>query len=274
MKRVIIAWLATLCIAPVSAQTYNELAERAIEAIEQDSLEKAEELIREALRLEPKNEHNALLFSNLGTIQRRQRKYEQALESYSFSLNFAPLSVPLLMNRATLLMEMGREEEARIDYSLVLDKAPDNREALLMRAFIYMQQRNYPFARADYRRLLQLDPSHYNGRLGLATLEQKEKKPEAALEILNSLIAEHTDDAVLYIARAGVEHDLLHTELAMMDLEEAIRLNESLPEAYLMRGQIYLDQKKKEQAKRDFEQAMRLGVPHSELRDLLQKCRK
>ena len=66
---------------PVFSQTYQELCDRAITYTEQDSLPQAEDYIRRALKLEPANPHNALLFSNLGTIQRRQRQYEQALES-------------------------------------------------------------------------------------------------------------------------------------------------------------------------------------------------
>ena len=58
-----------------------------------------------------------------------------------------------------------------------------------------------------------------------------------------------------------------------MDLEEAIRLDASQAEAYLIRGEIYLSLKKKELAKRDFEKAISLGVPHAELRTLLLKCK-
>lgn len=36
-----------------------------------------------------------------------------------------------------------------------------------------------------------------------------------------------------------------HVDLAMMDLEEAIKLDSSQTEAYLIRGQIYLSQKKR-----------------------------
>lgn len=151
-----------------------------------------------------------------------------------------------------------------------------------MRAYIYMRQRNYNFAKSDYERLLKLAPRSYNGRLGLATLEQKEGKYEAALSILNAMIAEKGGEAtrlttqqyaVLYVARAGVEQDMKHVDLAMMDLEEAIKLDPSQTEAYLIRGQIYLSQKKKELAKRDFEKAISLGVPQGDLRELLLQCK-
>ena len=230
--------------------------------------------------LEPANPHNALLFSNLGTIQRRQRQYEQALESYNFALNIAPRAVPILLNRAAVYMELGRNNLAQADYSLVLDLEKNNEEALLMRAYIYMQQREYKMAKADYERLL--NPASYNGRLGLATLEQKEGKYEEALSVLNNMIAttgetsqlSSSQYAMLYVARAGVEKDLNHIDMALVDLEEAIRLDSSQPEIYLMRGEIYLAQKKKDLAKRDFEKAVSLGVPQADLRDLLQQTRK
>ena len=281
MVRIIIALLFCFPVA-LSAQTYQQLSEKAIECIEKDSFHRAEELLLQALKLEPKNAKNALLFSNLGLAQRRLGEYDKALESYSFALNFAPLAVPILLDRAAIYMETGRTDRAYTDYCRVLDEDKQNIEALLMRAYIYMRQRNYNFAKSDYERLLKLAPRSYNGRLGLATLEQKEGKYEAALSILNAMIAEKGGEAtrlttqqyaVLYVARAGVEQDMKHVDLAMMDLEEAIKLDPSQTEAYLIRGQIYLSQKKKELAKRDFEKAISLGVPQGDLRDLLLQCK-
>ena len=284
MKKLFLSFL--LCggigVSPAFSQTYEELSERAATATEQDSLTQAEGYIRQALKLEPANPHNALLFSNLGIIQQRRQQYEQALESYTLALNIAPRAVPVLLNRAALYLELGKEDLARIDYSLVLDMDKDNQEALLMRAYAHMQQRNYKSARADYEHLLKIVPQSYNGRLGLAMLEQKEKKYEAALSILNSMLAGKevssavltaSQTAVLYTARAGVEKDMEHTDFARVDLEEAIRLDSSQPEAYLMRGQLYLSQKKKELAKRDLEKAASLGIPQADVRELLLQCK-
>lgn len=282
MKKLIFQLLLSVVLSvPAFSQTYQELSGHAITCTEQDSLEQAKDYIRQALKLEPANPHNALLFSNLGTIYRRQRQYEQALESYTFGLNIAPRAVPILLNRAAIYLELGRDELAQADYSLVLDLEKDNEEALLMRAYIYMQRREYKMARADYERLLKLTPESYNARLGLATLEQKEGKYEAALSVLNDMIAGKnglsqltpSQHAVLYVARAGVEKDLQHIDMALIDLEEALRLDVSQTEAYLIRGEIYLSQKKKEQAKRDFEKAISLGVPQADLRALLQQCK-
>ena len=262
MVRIIIALL--FCFPAVAfAQTYQQLSERAIECIEKDSLPKAEELLLQALKLEPKNAKNALLFSNLGLVQRRLGEFDKALESYSFALNFAPLAVPILLDRAAIYMEMGKTDRAYTDYCQVLDEDKQNKEALLMRAYIYVLRRDYPAARMDYNRLLELDPQSYSGRLGLATLEQKEGKFREALEILNKMITATPDDATLYIARADVEREM----------EEAIRLDAASADAYLLRGNIYLTQKKKGLAKADFEKAISLGVPPADLHEQLKQCK-
>ena len=258
MVRIIIALL--FCFPAVAfAQTYQQLSERAIECIEKDSLPKAEELLLQALKLEPKNAKNALLFSNLGLVQRRLGEFDKALESYSFALNFAPLAVPILLDRAAIYMEMGKTDRAYTDYCQVLDEDK--------------LRRDYPAARIDYNRLLELDPQSYSGRLGLATLEQKEGKFRESLEILNKMITATPDDATLYIARADVEREMKHEDLALVDLEEAIRLDAASADAYLLRGNIYLAQKKKGLAKADFEKAISLGVPPADLHEQLKQCK-
>ena len=278
----LITLLFALCLATSAmAQSYTELFERSAAALEQDSLTQAEGLIRQALKLDPANEHNALLLSNLGWLQRRQHRYEEALDSYTYALNFAPLAASILMDRATLLMEMGREARARVDYSLVLDLEPHNQEALLMRAYIHQRERNYKEARADYDTLLSVAPRHFQGRLGLATLCQKEQKYESALLLLNTLIEEErlaaTPEAnrlaLLYLAKAHVEWEQGWAEPALADLDASMEASAQLSEAYLLRGQILLSQGKKRPAKNCFLRARELGVTDAELREWMQQCK-
>ena len=185
------------------------------------------------------------------------------------------------MNHATLSLELGRYDAARADYSQVIELEPHHEEALLMRAYIYMQQRVYKFARQDYDTLLRYAPMNYSGRLGLATLHQREQRYEEALKVLDGMLADKggevvysdADLAVAYVARAGVELDRHRDDLALLDLNEAIRLDAGQAEAYMMRGQVYLMRDKKAQAKRDFEKAVSLGMPQSEVREWLVRCK-
>ena len=92
MKRITILLLGWLVCSQLSAQTYEEWIARAMDAVEKDSLYQAEQSFKEALKLEPANMRNALVFSNLGTVQRRMGKNKEALESYSLALNLTPYS--------------------------------------------------------------------------------------------------------------------------------------------------------------------------------------
>ena len=91
----------------LSAQTYQELSEKAVECVGKDSLVQAEDLLKQALKLEPKNAHNALLFSNLGLVQRKLGRYNDAVESYTYALNIAPLAVPILFESCCHLSGTG-----------------------------------------------------------------------------------------------------------------------------------------------------------------------
>jgi tetratricopeptide (TPR) repeat protein len=88
-----------------------------------------------------------------------------------------------------------------------------------------------------------------------------------ALDKANSLITSSPDDATLYLVRADIERESGHSDLALLDLDNAIKLDDTLSDAYILRGDIYLTQGKKQLAKGDFEKAMSLGVPTSQLHD-------
>ena len=93
--------------------------------------------------MEPGNARNALLFSNLGTVQKRMGKTDEAIESYTMALNITPYSTAMLLNRASLYLDKGLTDKAYLDYCNVIDLLPENQEARMFRAYIYMQRRQY-----------------------------------------------------------------------------------------------------------------------------------
>ena len=141
MKRVYLYMVAMLVCFQLSAQTYDEWISHGMDAVERDSLFQAEEAFKKALQLDPSNMRNALLFSNLGTVQRRMGKNKEAIESYSLALNLTPYSITMLLNRASLYLDMDYLDKAYLDYCNVIDLDEGNLEALQFRAYIYMRRR-------------------------------------------------------------------------------------------------------------------------------------
>ena len=256
MKRILLCLICIFSLLGSKAQSYNELVEKAMDYTFKDSLQQAEELFREALRLDPYNARNALLFSNLGTV-----------------LNITPYATAILLNRATLYMEKNLTEKAYLDYCNVIDLLPNDKEARLFRAYIYMKRRQYKEARIDYNVILGIDAKHKAARLGLAMLDQKEGRYIAARDGMNLLIEDYPKDASLYKMRANLELEQNLPDAALLDLEEALKLDARDADTHVMMGDIYLQMEKKHEAREAYEKAVSLGVPRMELMEKLKKCK-
>ena len=274
MKRIYLYMVMMLACCHLSSQTYDGLIARAMSAVEKDSLYQAETLFKEALKKEPANLRNALLFSNLGTIQRRMGKNKEALESYSLALNLTPYSKTMLLNRASLYLEMDYLDKAYVDYCNVIDLDAKNQEALQFRAYIYMRRREYQEAKNDYQRLLEVVPGDKTARIGMAMVNQKLQRYRESLEEFNRLIVDYPKDVSLLKARAELEVEMNTLELALLDLESAVKLAPNDAEIFVMCGDIYMAQGRKREAYRAFEKAIELGVPRPELQDRLKASKK
>ena len=274
MKRIYLYMVMMLACCHLSAQTYDELIVRAMSAVEKDSLYQAETLFKEALKKEPANLRNALLFSNLGTIQRRMGKNKEALESYSLALNLTPYSKTMLLNRASLYLEMDYLDKAYVDYCNVIDLDAKNQEALQFRAYIYMRRREYQEAKNDYQRLLEVVPGDKTARIGMAMVNQKLQRYRESLEEFNRLIVDYPKDVSLLKARAELEVEMKTLELALLDLECAVKLAPNDAEIFVMCGDIYMAQGRKREAYRAFEKAIELGIPRPELQERLKASKK
>lgn len=269
MKRYSLFLFLLVCGRLLSAQTYRDYVQQGLAAMAADSLELAEHLLRQALKADPAQKSNALLFGHIGQIQQRQQRYEEALESYTLGINLSPHTMGLLLDRASLYMRLGREEKALVDYSDVLDLNPEHREALLFRAYIYSRGRQYRLARTDFNALLRLDPTHEQALLGLALLDDKDNRPNEAMEIMNRLVSLYPAHASLYAVRGGMEKDRKMYELALLDFDKAVALEPENADYRLCRAQYYMEVRRRKEARADLETALRLGASPEEVASLM-----
>ena len=237
--------MASLCLVAVAAQaqSYKEYVRKALDAMSMDSTEVAERLFREAMRVEPAQRSNAMIYYQIGRMQEHRGKLEKALESYTMGLNVAPHVLPLRMARAKLYMQLGNKEKALVDYSDVLDWKADEQEALFMRAYIYTEQRLYKKA-----------------RIGLVLLNEKDNRPREAMEQINAMVAAAPDHAILYAVRAGLEQTRKQYEAAEADFTKAISLEPKNIDYLLNRAALYIETKRKKEARADLDKAMELGA--------------
>ena len=255
------------------AQSYHEIVERAMSCTLNDSLVQAEQLFEQALKMDPKNARNSLLFSNLGTVQKRLGKTEEAIESYTMALNITPYATSILLNRGALYLDKGLLDKAYVDYCNVIDLLPENQEARLFRAYIYMQQRRYDEARIDYNVIIGKDLKHKSARIGLVLLDQYQGRLLAARDGLNLLIYDYPEDASLLKMRANLELEEKSPDAALNDLEEAARMSPKDAGLFCQLGDVYLMLKKNKDAEKAFEKAVALGISRVALKERFKACR-
>lgn len=259
------------------AQTYDELIDLSFHYIDKNELSAAEQTLKEAMRKEPDNPRNVFLLSNLGTVQRREGKKEEALLSYSSALAQTPKSTTLLANRASLYAEMRQTDHAIADYTSLLLVDDKDEQALYERGLLYLSIKDYISAEIDFEKILEVNPNTLSGRKGLATICTLRGQYDEAERIYIFLIDRVSDDPDLYLGRAELYMLINKNNHALADINKAIDLQTGReqrdPYAYILRAQVKLRQYEKISAKKDIEQAITLGYDKKIGEELLKLCK-
>lgn len=122
----ILTFLISICALHTGAQTftstYVELADSADQYIKLGQWHDAERVIIRALRHEPANKSNYLLWSNLSLVRTELENYPGAIEACDIGLTTAPRSTILLTNRARAYMGLGDTSAAIKDLDSALEE--------------------------------------------------------------------------------------------------------------------------------------------------------
>lgn len=252
-------------------QQYAECITRSFDYLEQDSLPQAESAIREALRLQPGNPSNGMLLGNMGSIQRRMGRLQEAEQSYTIGLGFLPQNVTLLSSRASLYAEMEEYEKAIDDYTSVIYHEPENEGAYYERALCRLMHQDTLGARLDLEQIDSFNPQSAKARLGMAYVYKAQQMYREAAELYDALIERNPKSAQLYRERAEVHYLSARWAAALDDIGHSIRIDPRDPYSYILRAQIRYAKGDKEYARRDLNQALELGLSRTEAEFLIQK---
>lgn len=254
------------------AQDYEQWIESSFKYIEENKLDSAEVALKNALNADPGNVKNIFLLNNLGTLQRRQQKYKEALESYSLALNRAPKNSALLSARASLFAELGNFPNALIDYNTLLEENPTNEEALYQRGLLSIERKDFEQAKQDFTKLLELQPQNLFAHLGFATLYKIEGMYAEAENIYNYLEDKEPDYAGIYEGRAELFLLMEKASKALADINKAIKMHPETtdPYLYILRAKAKLLLYEKPSAAEDIQKAVTLGYDRKAANVLLE----
>ena len=209
-----------------------------------------------------------LLMSLTMQAQEDRKALRDSLKQAMETLSYHPDSVDLRLRKAAWNMQLGEWQYAKDEYDWVISHQPDNLAARYYRAYANTQLRRYNFARLDYENVLRVVPGNFDARLGLALLNQKDHHYTEAMDGVNILVSSYPDSATAWAARAGIEKERDMKELAVYDYGEALRREPNNRDWLLARADLLIALRRYEEARKDLDRLVALGVARGELREM------
>lgn len=252
-------------------KTYDDWVTESFDWLEADSLHLAEIALQEAMRLEPANSRNAMLFTNLGTIQRKLGKWQDAEISYTCALALLPNQTDIIRNRASLYAEMEDYDKAISDYTDIIIQNATDEDAYYQRALCRLMNKDTIGARMDLELIDKFNPKSAKARLGMAYVYKTCGEYGLAAELYDVLLEANPQNAMLLRERAEVYYLSGRMGAALQDINQSISLQPKDPISYLIRANIRLAKGDKEYARRDLNLAQEMGLPKNISFDLEKK---
>lgn len=237
--------------------TYIELADSADYYISRKKWLEAESVIIKALKHEPANKSNFLLWSNLGIVRENLDNYDGAIEAYTVGLATAPKSTVLLTNRARAYLVKNEKKHALNDLQKALEmdstlQWPLKMEGLLYASLgeqdkalvsfrsyterygkdadisetagnIYASRSNVDDALICYRESYKLNPSPETLEKIVLTAYLFGRIDEVEEEIMEG-VKKYPRDGMMYLMRAMLNKSRYQTDAYESDLKTAINL--------------------------------------------------
>lgn len=254
-----------------SISTYEEWITASFDALDENNNARAEQCLKNAMKLEPANPQNGLLFVNLGTIQRTQQKYQDAEISYTCAISLLENNTVAFSTRASLYAEMEEYQKAIDDYSVIIGRNPENEDALYERALCRLMYNDTVGARLDLETIDKFNPKSAKSRLGMAMVYKAMGENAMAVELYDALIQANPKSWSLLRDRAEVYFFSKRLGAALIDIDKSISMNGKDPLSYFLRAKIRWAKGDREYARRDLNRAVELGLPQSAAADLVEK---
>ena len=267
------------------------LAKRGELNMEDEDLDQAEEDVRHAL-------HNGLrvapVYVIAGWVHYQRDEYDKSREYFDRALEDNPNHTDALTGRSMVLQELGLFDMARADITHALRHEPRNASLWAMRAEVHILLENLEQASSDIKKAREFDPEDTDYALIHARIEAVQGRFQEASKIVNAAITDDedltlealllrshlslltgntkgaradamnasnrfSDEAFAFVQLAQVQLAEDNISLALKAAERAVKLDASLPDAYLIRGAARQAKGDSAGAKEDFDRS--LDVP-------------
>lgn len=214
---------------------------------------------KDAMRVEPDNPSNVLLYNNLGLLYSQLGQDSLAMKAYDNALAIAPSMTTVLSNRAQLCLRLGRDAEAMRGFADVIDRDSLNVKARFYHGMMSLYAGDAQSAIADFGVLKMADPDSENTCLALSSLYSMTGCEAQAIPYYQKLIAMGPEPEY-YAGLAGCYLALDRLSDATAAINEGLEKCGDDPELYYYRAWTNKEAYQLDQAKADAKRAIQLGA--------------
>lgn len=230
-------------------------------------------------------------YANRGTVHLQLGEADRALEDFSRSIEYGPEDPSNFLKRASAYFSLQDFPRAKADYSTVLQLDPQNLEARRSRAVVSIMGRELDDALADWQWLAREQPSlhepHYfqgvlhlgrreyadaavhleealrlkpgdpNTQIAQAMLLRWQGQPEAALDIINAVLARKPSNPQEYlIEQADLLRALGRLDESLEKYQQCVTLAPGQIDAYVGLAQVLVQQGQLDKAREVYDLAI------------------
>lgn len=244
----------------IMERPYYILIEQSEKALEEGDYDAAALRLVEAMGIEPDNELNVALLSNLGMIYFYNEQDSMALVVLDKAIERSPRLIAPREGRARILVNNGKDKAAYEEYGNILDIDSTHMEANFIHSMMALYAGDLQTAQNDIKRMENLLPTAKNTILAKATMYSLTGQEQEAISLFRKLIDD--DPAPEFYGRLAACH------IALDQLGDASDVIGTWISKYPDDGEAYyyraLLNKKRyllDDAHKDAVKAIKLGIP-------------
>ena len=223
-------------------------------------LEGARREFEQAIRIDPRLSRAQLGLAQLGIAR---RDYSEAIAKADVALSFEPRNSGARLVRTAGLVGLGRRDEARKELEAILASEPDSPDALFQMGVINNIEKKYKEAEAAYRRCHALSPTNARCLMGVVENYMNQSQPDAALRTIQEELQKTPDRLELISAMGNVYVRSGKVDLGISEFQKlAARLNKNpvaQSNVYLRIGESYKIKRDLDNARENFRKARDLN---------------
>jgi tetratricopeptide (TPR) repeat protein len=226
-----------------------------------DSLAQAEQQWRAAVQ---KNPNDATAYATLGVVLSKERKYEQAVDTYKKALALNPSLPGLQLNLGLAHFKRGDFASAIPAFRAALRADPQSSQARTLLGLSYYGAKKFLDAAEQLTQVTSLDPSNVELRRVLAQSCLWAKKYDCALEQFRQIQLQDPNSAAAHMLSGEALDGLARTPEAITEFEAALKIAPREPEVNFGLGYLHWKLSQFDEAKKYLNDELAIDANHAQ----------